>query len=58
MGKYKRILSSDETRFGGTGTPNKKELTARKIPEAKQDYSIEMNLPPLSVTVYSFDFKG
>lgn len=58
MGKYKRILSSDETRFGGTGTPNKKELAARKIPEAKQKYSIEMNLPPLSVTVYSFDFKG
>ena len=58
MGKYKRILSSDETKFGGTGTPNKKELTARKVPEAGRDYSIEMNLPPLSVTVYSFDFKG
>lgn len=58
MGKYKKILSSDEARFGGTATPNKKELSARKIPEAKQKYSIEMNLPPLSVTVYSFDFKG
>lgn len=57
-GKYTMILSSDEKRFGGTGVKNTKTVTAKKVPCEGKDYSITMNLPPLSFTVYRFDFKG
>ena len=56
-GTYTQILSSDEERFGGTGMKNKKSVTAKKVTWDGRDYSIEMNLPPLSVTVYRFDYK-
>lgn len=55
-GKYELILSSDETRFGGTGVKNTKQVKAQKIEHDGRDYSIHMNLPPLSVTVYRFDY--
>ncbi len=56
-GKYSLVLSSDEERFGGTGVKNKDIVTADKITFDGRDYSIEMTLPPLSVTVYRFDYK-
>ncbi len=56
-GTYTQILSSDEERFGGTGMKNKKSVSAKKETWDGRDYSIEMNLPPLSVTVYRFDYK-
>ncbi len=56
-GTYTMILSSDEERFGGTGMKNSKTVTAKKVPFDGRDHSIEMNLPPLSVTVYRFDYK-
>ena len=56
-GTYTKILSSDEERFGGTGMKNSKTVTAKKETWDGRDYSIEMNLPPLSVTVYRFDYK-
>lgn len=57
-GEYKQILSSDETRFGGTGVKNKQIIKAEKKEYDGRDYSISMHLPPLSVTVYRFDYKG
>ena len=57
-GKYELILSSDETRFGGTGVKNIKQVKAQKITHDGRDYSIQMNLPPLSVTVYRFDYHS
>lgn len=54
-GKYQMILSSDETRFGGTGVKNTKTVTAQEVMHDGREYSIQMNLPPLSVTVYRFD---
>jgi 1,4-alpha-glucan branching enzyme len=57
-GTYTEILSSDEKRFGGTGVKNKKNIKADAVECDGKDYSIEMNLPPLSVTIYRFDYKG
>ncbi len=56
-GKYTQILSSDELRFGGTGVKNPKVINAKKVPCDDKDYSIGLDLPPLSVTVYQFDYK-
>ena len=56
-GKFTQILSSDEKRFGGTGVKNPKVINAKKEPCDKKDYSIELDLPPLSVTVYQFDYR-
>ncbi|HBA96800.1 MAG TPA: 1,4-alpha-glucan branching enzyme, partial [Lachnospiraceae bacterium] len=57
LGKYTKIMSSDELRYGGTGVKNSKTVQAEKIECENRDYSIEMNLPPLSVTIYKFDYK-
>ena len=56
-GTYTQLLSSDEERFGGMGIKNTKTVRAKKVSHDGRDYSIEMNLPPLSVTVYRFDYK-
>ena len=56
-GNYKEILSSDEERFGGTGIVNPKVLTAKQESCDGREYSIRMTLPPLSVTVYEYDYK-
>ncbi len=50
-------MCSDDLCYGGTGVKNSKTVQAEKIKCEKKDYSIEMNLPPLSVTVYKFDYK-
>ena len=57
-GEYKQILSSDETRFGGTGVKNKQIIKAEKKEWDGREYSLPMHIPPLSVTVYRFDYKG
>ena len=57
LGKYTKIISSDDLCYGGTGVKNSKTVQAEKIESDRSDYSIEMNLPPLSVTIYKFDYK-
>ena len=57
-GKYELILSSDEKRFGGTAVKNTKQVKAQEVEHDGRDYSIQMNLPPLSVTVYRFDYHS
>lgn len=57
-GKYTQILSSDEERFGGTGVKNNKCIVAKRKESDGKEYSLAMHLPPLSVTVYRFDYKG
>ena len=56
-GTYREILSSDEERFGGTGITNPKALTAKQESCDGREHSIRMTLPPLSVTVYEYDYK-
>ena len=55
--KYEEILSSDEERFGGFGRNNKKKFEAVKEPCDREQYSIVMDVPPLSVTVLKYDFE-
>ena len=56
-GDYVKVLSSDDEKFGGTGANIKKTIKAEKIECERKDYSIEFNLPPMSVTVFKFDYK-
>ncbi len=56
-GKYTKILSSDEERFGGKSVKNSKTVQAQDVECEKRKYSIQVNLPPLSVMIYKFDYK-
>ncbi|MCO5183188.1 MAG: 1,4-alpha-glucan branching protein GlgB [Anaerolineae bacterium] len=49
-GDYMEVLSSDDTRFGGSGVVNEGALPADDKPWRGQDYSIRLTLPPLGVT--------
>lgn len=56
-GNYTEILNSDNPEFGGLGRMNDKPIKARKEKWDGRDYSIQMHLPPLSVTVFRYDYK-
>lgn len=53
-GKYKEIFSSDESRFGGEGKNNKTLKQTKKETCNDRDYSIEVNVPALSFTVFKY----
>ena len=53
---YKLLMTSDDTKYGGMGIKNPKTLKAEKVEFDDQKYSIVMNLPPLSVSIYRFDY--
>jgi len=53
-GKLKEIFNSDAAIYGGSGVGNSKELTTESVQYDGRDFSVELTLPPLSVTVYSF----
>jgi len=52
--KYKLLLNSDETRFGGKGSTHPKEVTAEKIPWDEQEYSIPYELPAYGAAIFEF----
>ncbi|MFH6996285.1 1,4-alpha-glucan branching protein GlgB [Flavobacterium sp. FlaQc-57] len=53
-GKLEEIFNSDASIYGGSGIGNSKTLKIESIPYDGREFSIELILPPLSVTVYSF----
>jgi len=53
-GKLKEIFNSDALIYGGSGVANSKFLNLESNPYDGRDFSVELILPPLSVTVYSF----
>jgi 1,4-alpha-glucan branching enzyme len=53
-GKLTEIFNSDATIYGGSGVKNPNKLTVEAMPYDGRDYSIELLLPPLSVTVYKY----
>ena len=53
-GKYKEILNSDQVEFGGEGFTNKRTKTAKKSECDGRDYSITIQLAPLSLSIYEF----
>ena len=57
-GTYTELLTSDDVQYGGTGVKNKKCIKAEQIECEGKPYSLQMHLPPLSVTIYKFDYKN
>ena len=53
-GKLTEIFNSDASIYGGSGVKNPNKLTVEAVPYDGRDYSIELLLPPLSVTVYKY----
>ncbi len=53
-GQLQEIFNSDAVIYGGGGVGNGKSLKIESTPYDGRDFSVELILPPLSVTVYSF----
>ena len=53
-GKLTEIFNSDSNEYGGSGVKNPNKLTVEAFPYDGRDFSIELLLPPLSVTVYQY----
>ena len=56
-GKLTEIFNSDAAIYGGSGVENPNKLTIEASPYDGRDYSIELLLPPLSVTVFKISPK-
>ena len=54
-GKYKVVLNSDETRFGGNGNELKEEYEAVKDLCDYKDYAITFDLAPYTAVVFEFE---
>jgi len=52
-GKLKEIFNSDASIYGGSGIGNSQSSKVESISYDGRDFSVELILPPLSVTVYS-----
>lgn len=52
--KYKLILNSDETCFGGNGGEIPKEITAKAKKADGKPYSITFDLPPYGAAIFQF----
>lgn len=55
-GKYKLILTSDAEKYGGTGVKNPAEIKAEEKEADGRNHSIVLDLPPLSVSIYKYDW--
>ena len=52
-GKYKEIFNTDARDFGGEGRINGRAKTSRKLEWDEKDDSIEVYIPPMSVSIYT-----
>ena len=52
-GKLSEVFNSDAVEFGGSGVSNKKPITIKKQPWNGKDYSAELILPPLGISVFN-----
>ncbi|MFH6936852.1 1,4-alpha-glucan branching protein GlgB [Flavobacterium sp. FlaQc-30] len=53
-GKLQEIFNSDAAVYGGSDVGNSKVVKAEAIPYDGREFSVELILPPLSITVFSF----
>ena len=53
-GNLTEVFNTDGISYGGSGVGNSGSLKIEGSPYDGRDYSVELTLPPLSVTVYSF----
>jgi 1,4-alpha-glucan branching enzyme len=51
-GEYVCVLSSDDTRWGGSGYGARSQVMADDIPWHGRRYSLDLVLPPLSVMIF------
>ena len=51
-GKYKEVLCSADEKFGGPGAGNPRAKTAKAMEWDGRDYSVEVNIPPMSVSIF------
>ena len=51
-GKLVAVFNSDSKAFGGSGVANKKEIAIKNLSWNGKDYSAEITLPPLAVTLF------
>ncbi|MEE0265178.1 MAG: 1,4-alpha-glucan branching protein GlgB [Acutalibacteraceae bacterium] len=56
-GEYKLVLCSDDLKYGGTGNYYKETLVAEKSEADGKPYSVHYVIPPLSVSIFEFDYK-
>ena len=52
-GKYKEIFNTDAKDFGGEGRVNGRVKTSRKLEWDEKEDSIEVYIPPMSVSIYT-----
>ncbi|MEQ8245186.1 1,4-alpha-glucan branching protein GlgB [Fulvivirga sp.] len=50
-GAWKEIFNSDAAEYGGSGLLNKKAIKTAKTPYHGRDNSLQLNVPPLGITV-------
>ncbi|MCB9799209.1 MAG: 1,4-alpha-glucan branching protein GlgB [Candidatus Omnitrophica bacterium] len=53
-GRYSEVLNSDAVEYGGSGIGNSGEVHAENTPWHRRSYSLNLNLPPLGVVVFSW----
>ncbi len=53
-GKYKEIFNTDSVEYGGSGNVNSRTLKAKKDECDTREYSIRMNLAPVSAAVFEY----
>ena len=57
-GKYKPVFSTDSSKYGGFDMVSADGYTAEPIPMHGYEYSVELDIPPLSVTFYKAPAKS
>ena len=50
-GKWREIFNTDNLKYGGSGVLNIGDLNTSPIKYHHQDYSVQLTLPPLGITV-------
>ncbi len=51
-GHFEEIFNSNASQYGGEGKGNFDGLNAQDFAHQGKDHSIELNLPPLSVSIF------
>ena len=54
--KYKEILNPDDISFGGSGRLNPKPIMAEALKNQRTDYTITLDVPPLSTVILEYDY--
>ncbi len=57
QGCYKRVFCTDDVRFGGQTEERTTGFKAEKVPMHGHNYSISVDIPPMSVSYYKFPAK-